>query len=382
MSDELESHLRAEFGRAAERAPRAPSRFPAEVVSRSHRRRTARRALVAGVCVAVIVVPTGLMAASGTDGDVTTGTVAPSGPLQDYTGDEYRIGEVVTVTNPSQKRDLDLWYARTDKGTVLCAHRRDRTGGTTSSCGEPLGTEKATEQGSTGGFPAPATGLVLYFGTARDGVSGVTALTGAGKVPGTVHRPKDAPQGIWTVTVPSDKTVTAFEFAGREGEPNTRIERERTVSPEAVAKPQGATVEMPGNLVVGLYETPDRTLIWKLNGQAVGGLHPLTPGRAVVENGGPDQPLIDMGGRPMNVILSDHKKHWFGITSTETARVELVFGDGTTVKAGTRPDPWKIGGFRLFAGTQRHSEDLYDDGFRIIGYDENGAELWREDSDE
>ncbi|PRX48783.1 hypothetical protein B0I32_14028 [Nonomuraea fuscirosea] len=51
---------------------------------------------------------------------------------------------------------------------------------------------------------------------------------------------------------------------------------------------------MPGTLIVGLYETPDRTLIWKLDGQVVGGMHALSPGRAVIERGGPDRPLIDM----------------------------------------------------------------------------------------
>ncbi|GAA4534633.1 hypothetical protein [Nonomuraea ferruginea] len=375
MTDELESYLRTKLGRAAERAPKAPPRFPAEVVSRSNRRRTARNALVAGVCVAAIALPAGLMAAYGTErGDVATIVpITPTVPPKDYTGDEYRIGEVLTIDNPSQKRPISLWYARTDNGTVLCERVHNRTGSLSAGCGRPLGAEEATEQGSTETFPAPATGLVMYFGTAGDRVARVTALTDAGKVNGTVLQPEDTPQGIWTVTVPSDRTVTAFEFAGREGEAITRIERQqRLVIPEADAQPLGPTVEMPGKLVAGLYETPGKTLIWKLNGQAVGPMH-------MIERGGPGEPLIDMDGKPMKVELGDHEEHWFGITSTETVRVGLVFKDGTTVKAGTRPNPWKIDGFRLFAGTQRHSDDMYRDGFRIIGYDKDGAELWHED---
>jgi hypothetical protein len=387
MTDALESYLRTALEQTAERAPKAPPCFPAEVVSRSNRRRTARNALVAGVCITAIAIPISLVATRGTErSDVATGTITPSPLLtprswpKDYTGDEFRIGEVLLIDNPSENRPISLWYARTDKGTALCVRVKNRTGSGSAECRQPLGAEEVTEQGSTETFPGPATGLLMYFGTARDRAARVTALTDAGKVPGTIHHPKGAPYGIWTVTVPSGKPVTAFEFAGREGKTITRIERQqRFVNPEANAAPVGPTVEMPGKLAVGLYETPDKTLIWKLDGQAVGRMHSLTPGGVVVERGGPNKPLIDMGGKPMNVELGDHKEHWFGITSTETARVELVFKDGTTVKARTRPDPWKIGGFRLFAGTQRHSEDMYRDGFRIIGYNKDGAKLWHED---
>nr|WP_055506933.1 hypothetical protein [Nonomuraea pusilla] len=387
MTDELESFLRTEFGHAAERAPKAPPRLPSEVISRSNRRRTRRNALVAGVCVTAIALPIGLISTRGTaGGDAATGadvskiTSTPRFPVKDYTGDEFRIGDVLLVDNPSQRRPISLWYARTDDGAALCKRVKSRTGSGSAECGRPLRAEEATEQGSTETFPSPATGLLMYFGTARDGIARVTALTGGGEVTGTIHRPKGAPQGIWTVTVPSDTRVTAYEFAGRDGETITRIDRQQGgVPPEARAEPVGATVEMPGKLVVGLYETPDKTLVWKLNGQAVGRVHSLTPGGAAIGRGGSDKPLIDMDGRPMNVQLGDHKEHWFGITSTKTARVELVFPDGTTVKARTRPDPWKVGGFRLFAGTQRHTDDLYRDGFRIIGYSRDGAELWQED---
>ncbi|UBU08576.1 hypothetical protein [Nonomuraea gerenzanensis] len=377
MTDELETLLRAELGRAAERAPKAPPRLPSEVVARSNRRRTARTALVAGVCVVAVAVPAGLAATRGTDrGDVATSTIAPDLPPKDYTADAYRIGEAVLLDNPSQNRPISLWYARTDAGTALCVRTQDRSGGSTASCGEPLGGEAASEQGSTERFPGPATGLLLYYGTAGPEVARVTAVTSTGKLPATIHHPTGTPRGIWTVTVPSAQKVTAFEVTDAAGKPITRLERQPLAAPEASAEPVGRTLQMPGKLVAGLYETPDQTLIWKLDGRAVGRTHTLSAGGAAPGRGGP---LVDMAGKPMDVELGEHGEHWFGITSDRTARVRLVFRDGTTVEATTRADPWRIGGFRLFAGTQRHSADLYRDGFRIVGYGEDGAEVWRED---
>ncbi|MFC7588790.1 hypothetical protein ACFQYP_37650 [Nonomuraea antimicrobica] len=210
-------------------------------------------------------------------------------------------------------------------------------------------------------------------------MSRVTAvLREGGRVTGTLQTPQGAPQAVWTVSVPTDETVTAFEFAGGDGETIKRIAPQPLVVPEADAKPVGPAKEMPGKLDVGLYETPDRNLIWKLDGRAVG-LNLLSPGMAVIERGGPDRALTDMGGKPMNVELSEHKKHWFGIASTKTRRVVIVFKDGTTVSAPTVPDPWKVGGFRMFAGTQDRTDDIYAEGFRVVGYDEDGTELWRED---
>ncbi|SDI09935.1 hypothetical protein [Nonomuraea jiangxiensis] len=386
MTDELESYLRTRLANAAERAPKAPPRFPDTVVSISNRRRTTRNALVAGVCVAAIAVPVSLVATRGTErADVATGTIAPSPaatmrfPHKDYTGEKFRIGEALRLNDPSENRPISLWYARTDEGTALCVQTTNRTGAGATGCRRPLGTEVATQQGSTGGFPEPATGQVMYFGTARDDVAGVTAVTGSGPVSGTIHQLKGAPQGIWTVTVPSAEKVTAFEFTGQGGERITQVQPQPFIVPEATAEPVGRTLKMPGELVVGLYEVPDKTLIWKLDGKAVGRTHALSPGGAVLDRGGPDKPLIDMDGKPMSAELGDHKEHWFGIASSRTARVELVFPDGTVAKATTRPDPWKIGGFRLFAGTQRHSEDMYRDGFRLIGYDKDGTEVWSEE---
>ncbi|NUP67387.1 MAG: hypothetical protein HOW71_35045, partial [Nonomuraea sp.] len=285
-----------------------------------------------------------------------------------------------TIDNPSEKRPISFWYARTKSGaTVFCQEHKSRSGGSSKFCGdEPIDGREVTDQGSTESFPLPATGKVLHYGTAQADVAHVAAvLEEGGRVPGTLQTPQGAPRAVWTVTVPADKTVTAFEFTGGEGETIKRIERRPMTTPEAGAKPVGRTVQLPGKLDVGLYQTPDKNLIWKLDGQAVG-LNVLSPGLAVIERGGPDRPLIDMGGKPMKVELSEHKEHWFGITGTKTARVALVFKDGTSVSAGTRPDPWKIGGFRMFAGTQQRTDDLYAEGFKIVGYGKDGTELWQE----
>lgn len=395
MTDELESRLRATLGHLATRAPQAPPRFSTEVVSRSRRRRVRRNALVAGVCVVAIVAPITVMATRGTErGDVATAatTETPSRKSiedarkrrQDYMErmrDLTPIGERLLMNNPSEDRPMSLWYSKQKSGRIVfCEEVKRRTGSGSSGCNEVADNEVATEQGTTRSFPLPVTGKVLHYGTAQAEVVRVTAvLEEGGRVTGKLQTPQGAPQAVWTVIVPADKKVTAFEFAGGEGETIKRIERPHMVEPEAYDKPVGRTVEMPGNLNVGLYERPERTLIWKLNGQAVGGMNSLTSGMAVIERGGPDGPLIDMDGKPFDVEMHEHKEHWFGITGTKTKRVALVFKDGTSVIAATRPDPWKIGGFRMFAGTQQRTDDLYAEGFKIVGYDNDGVELWHED---
>jgi hypothetical protein len=384
MTDPLESRLRAKLGHVAMRAPQAPPRFSMEVVSRSRRRTMRRNALVAGICVVAIAAPITVMATRGTDerGDVATVTTVATVPaLANRVWDTPPIGKRLTIDNPSEKRPISFWYTRTKSGTtVFCQEYKSRSGGRTKSCSDkPIDGEEATDQGSTQSFPLPATGKVLHYGTAKAEVAQVAAvLKEGGRVTGTLQTPQGAPQAIWTVTVPANKTVTALEFAGSDGETIKRIEPRPLVVPEAAAKPVGPTVEMPGKLEAGLYETPDKNLIWKLDGQAVG-VNGLSPGRAVIERGGPDRALIDMDGKPMKVELLEHQKHWFGITSTKTRRVALIFKDGTSVSADTRPDPWKIGGFRMFAGTQQRTDDLYAEGFKIVGYGKDGTKLWHED---
>ncbi|MGP4105069.1 hypothetical protein [Nonomuraea sp. KM90] len=265
---------------------------------------------------------------------------------------------------------------------VFCQEDKSRSGGGTTFCSDkPIDGEEATDQGSTHSFPPSATGKVLHYGTAQAKVAHVAAvLKEGGRVAGALQTPQGAPQAVWTVTVPADKTVTAFEFAGGGGETIKRIQRRQSMTvPETDARQVGPTVDMPGELEVRRYKTPDTmTLIWKLDGQSVA-VNSLSSGMAVIERGGPARALIDMDGKPMQVELREYKEHWFGITSTKTKRVALTFRDGTSVSADTRPDPWKIGGFRMFAGTQQRSDDLYAEGFKIVGYDKNGAELWHED---
>jgi hypothetical protein len=381
MTDRLDSRLRATLGHAATRAPQAPPRFSTEVVSRSRRRRMRRNALMAGVCVVAIAVPVTVMATGGTEerGDVATVVTEP--PLGNPVWDTTPIGKRLTIDNPSEERPISFWYARAESGaTVFCQEYKSRSGGGSKFCGdEPIDGEQATDQGSTQSFPPPATGKVLHYGTAQVEVVRVAAvLKEGGQVTGTLQTPQGAPQAVWTVIVPADKTVTAFEFAGNEGETIKRIERQPMVVPETGAKPVGPTVEMRGKLDVELYETPDKNLIWKLEGRAVA-VNGLSPGMAVIERGGPDRALIDMDGKPMKVELREYKEHWFGITGTKTARVALLFADGTSVSADTRPEPWKIGGFRMFAGTQQLTDDMYAEGFKIVGYGKDGMELWHED---
>ncbi|MCA2229992.1 hypothetical protein [Nonomuraea aurantiaca] len=381
MTDPLESRLRAKLEHAATRAPQAPPRFSTEVVSRSRRRRMRRNALVAGICVVAIAAPITVIATRSTDERGDVATVATEPALGNPVWDTTPIGKRLTIDNPSEKRPISFWYATTRSGTtVFCQEYKSRSGGSSKFCSdEPVDGKEATDQGSTQSFPPPATGKVLHYGTAQAKVVRVAAVLKEGeRVTGTLQTPQGAPQAIWTVSVPANKTVTALEFAAGEGGTIKRIELRPLVVPEANAKSVGRTVEMPGKLDAGLYETPDKSLIWKLDGQAVG-VNGLSPGRAVTERGGPDRALIDMGGKPMKVELLEHKEHWFGITSTKTARVALVFKDGTSVSAGTRPDPWKIGGFRMFAGTQQRTNDLYAEGFKIVGYGKEGMELWHED---
>ncbi|MDF5754724.1 hypothetical protein [Spongiactinospora sp. TRM90649] len=368
MIEDQETRLRSALGRAAERAPKAPSRFPAEVVTRAHRRRTARNALLAAVCVTAVAVPLGLAAARDAGpAEVATGTVVPSvtaGP-QDYTADEFRISEFLQIEDPSQRRPITFWFAKGDKGTLLCRRIKGGTDTGVPWCGQPLQPGEMAEQGATP--PGPATGLVLYYGTTTDKAVTVTAVTGADKVSGKIHRLKDAPLDVWTVAVPSGRTVQGFEFANSQGTLLAEFTRTDPRSPEATDKRLDPAVEMPGRLVAGLYETPAKTLQWTLDGRPVG-THILTRGAF----------LTDLDGKPSSAELRTDKERWFGITNSATARVELVFKDGTTVRAETRPNPWKLGDFRLFAGTRRHTDDAYRDASRLVGYDAEGGELWRQ----
>ncbi|MEU7742359.1 hypothetical protein [Nonomuraea sp. NPDC049158] len=369
MTDQLESHLRTTLGHAAEHAPKAPSGLRTEVVSRSRRRRTRRQALVAALAVTAVALPVTLTATGGQKGgDVATGTIDVRHRIPSAMDGKTPLGERLVIDNPSEERPLSLWYAKGKPGTVLlCQAYQSRTGGTTEQCGDPLDDRKATRQGSTESFPYPSTGVVMHFGTARPEVAHVTAvIKGGDPVTGTIYRPKGAPQGIWTVSAPTSETVTAFEFADAKGQTVARVKNKPAIFPEEKAQPVGPAVRMPGGLSVGLYKVPGETLLWKLNGQTV-----------VMNLVEPDHLMTDMGGKKYPVELAEHDKRWLGIASAKTARVTLLFGDGRSVSAATRPDPWNLG-IRLFAGTYDRARTIMYERFQIIGYDDAGVEIWQQ----
>ncbi|MEV6156343.1 hypothetical protein AB0L53_38965 [Nonomuraea sp. NPDC052129] len=367
MTDQLESHLRSTLGHAAEHAPKAPSGLRAEVVSRSRRRRTRTQALVVALAVTVVALPVTLTVTGGQKGDdVATGTIDPRRSWDVMEG-KTPMGDRLLIDNPSEERPLTLWYAKGKTGTVLCQSYESRTGVTTQGCGKPLDSRKATKQSSTDPFPYPSTGVVMHFGTARPEVARVTAvIEGGDQVTGTIHLPKGAPQGIWTVSTPTSETVTAFEFADAKGQIVARIKNEPAIFPEEKAQPVGPAVRMPGGLSVGLYKVPGETLLWKLNGQTV-----------VMNLVDPDHLMTDRDGKKYPVELAEHDKRWLGIASAKTARVTLLFGDGRSVSAATRPDPWNLG-IRLFAGTYDRARNISYERFQIIGYDEAGVQIWQQ----
>jgi len=190
MTDDLlETRLRATLGRAATRAPQAPPSFSAELVARSRRRRVRRNAVLAGACVIALATPVAILVTGGTGdpgyvaGIATPTVTAPAEPVP--------IGERLTIENPSERRPISFWYARTPSGeTVLCHRRLSRTGAGSESCGvKPVDGERATEQGDTRTFPPPATGEVLHYGSAGPEVARVTAvLKEGGRVTGTIAR--------------------------------------------------------------------------------------------------------------------------------------------------------------------------------------------------
>ncbi|MFD1539619.1 hypothetical protein [Nonomuraea guangzhouensis] len=368
MTDQLESRLRTTLGHAAEHAPKAPSELRAHVVARSRQRRTRRQALVAAVAVAAVAVPLTLTTAGGQEGDsVATGTIDPHHRIPGVMDDKTPMGDRLVIDNPSEQRPLTIWYAKGKTGTVLCRAYESRNGGGNEGCGEPIDDRKATEQGSTESFPAPSTGVVLYYGTAPTEVARVTAvIKGGDRVTGTIHRPKGAPQSIWTVSAPAGKAVTTFEFADAEGRTKSRFPRKPAFFPETEAEPIGPAVRMPEGLSVDLYKVPGEELLWKLDGQVVG-LDIVDPGHL----------MTDLGGNKFPVELHEHGKRWFGLASAKTARVTLVFADGRSVSADTQPDPWHLD-VKLFAGMYDRTGDIYREGFQVIGYDDTGVEIWQD----
>ncbi|MER6943194.1 hypothetical protein ABT294_04145 [Nonomuraea sp. NPDC000554] len=370
MNHELEARLRDALGHASEHAPHAPGDLPRLVVSRSRRRRARTHALIAGLAVAAMAVPVTMTAAGG-QGEVTTGTVVRRDIFAEVMEGKTLLGDRLVVDTPSIEGPMLLWLARAtdtkgDTGTVFCEAVSER-GGQSASCGNVIdGEAQATFQGSTEGRFSSHD--VLYFGASRDGVAAVSAVAEDGaRIPGKVQRPGDAPRSIWTVSAPSKTKVTAFEFTDTAGKVLARVKKDDFPLPEATAEPVAPTVEMPGGLVAGIYETPDRTLVWKRDGQLVAS-H-LVRAKDLMK---------DLGGRSRPVELVADQGNWFGIADSRTARVALVRADGRSATADTRPDPWHLG-ITLFSGTHELAGEIYLEGFQIVGYDRAGVEIWREE---
>ncbi|MEU0566227.1 hypothetical protein ABZ297_12640 [Nonomuraea sp. NPDC005983] len=373
MNHELEARLRDTLGHASEHAPPAPGDLSGLVMSRSRRRRARTHALIAGLAVVAVAVPAALTTVGG-QGEVSTGTVVNERRdiFAKVMEGKTLLGDRLPVDDPSTGRPTLLWLARAtdtkgDTGTVFCEAVSER-GGQWASCGSVIDDEaQATFQGSTEGWPA--SGDVLYFGASRDQVAAVSAVAEDGaRIPGKVQRPGDAPRKIWTVSAPSKTEVTAFEFTDAGGKVLARVKKEDdSPVPEATAEPVAPTMKMPGGLVAGIYETPDRTLIWKRDGKAIG-----------VQLVRAKDLMKDLGGKSRPVELVADQGNWFGIADSRTARVALVFPDGRSATAETRPDPWHIG-VTLFSGTHERAGEIYLDGFQVVGYDRVGVEIWRED---
>lgn len=367
MNDHLETYLRSTLGHAGEHAPHAPTGLAGRIVARSRRRRMRLYAVVAGVAVVAVAVPLTVIQPGG--GDVSTGSIEPGRHHERNLEGRPPIGERVIIDNPSENRPIELWFTRAASGAVhLCVRMRSREGGGISFCGDDPVTGPASLQGSTESWPPRES--VLYYGASGDEVKAVTAVTAQGaRTPGKIQRPAGAPQAIWRVTVPSTSEVSSFEFADAQGKVLTSVKNERFSAPEATAEPVGKERRLNDGLSAYVVQTPDKTLIWKLDGQAVGT-------HLVREK----DLMTDLGGNKRPVELNERDRRWFGIASAETAEVELVFADGRTVSATARRDPWDIG-VRLFAGTHDRTGDIYQEGFEVVGYDAAGKEIWREPHD-
>ncbi|WP_214410346.1 hypothetical protein [Sphaerisporangium fuscum] len=325
-----------------------------------------------------MAVPVALVARGVGGGDVSTAiaTATPTPTATATTPPERDIyhrvmenrtpfGERLVVENTAQRRPMLMWFAKDGNGRALfCAIVRTRGGGGSGSC-EGAGSDVASLPSDVM-VTSPADPSFRY-GTCRDDVTGVSGITAdGGRIPGRVQRPAGAPRGIWTVSVPAETRVTSFEFTGAQGQVLGGVKEQPVAYPEAEARPVGAVERMPHGMTAGLVNTPDETVVWRLDGD-MAGMHLVRP----------KDLLSGMDGGKSPVEMTERDGHWFGIADARTAKVELVFADRSTSAAVTRSDPWRIG-FRLFSGLHKRSGDIYREGFEVVGYDAAGAEIWRE----
>ncbi|MED7928401.1 hypothetical protein SMD20_29380 [Nonomuraea sp. LP-02] len=370
--ERVEGLLRSTLRHAAEDAPQSPAGLPGRVVARSRGRRRDRMrmlAAVGGAAAAVTVVTMGL---GGGGGDVATGVLQPvpsTGAHVPEVGleDKPPLGDRLVVDDPALGGAVELWYARRSDGALaFCRLHRSRTGSSSSSCKAVPAGGTASFEGTTESWPPPEE--TLYFGAAGDQVVGVNAVSATGeRTPGQITRPAGAPRAIWTVTVPASTRVTGFAFTDARGMTVATAAHTPLTVPEATAEPVGTVLRLGGGLSANVFDVPDRTLVWRLDGDPVAADLVRTKDL-----------MRDLGGRRMPVLLHERERRWFGVVAdARTTEVELVFPDGRKAAAPTRKDPWGIG-VRLFAGRHGYDGDIYRKGFEVVGYDAAGRELWRE----
>ncbi|MGW5682452.1 hypothetical protein [Nonomuraea sp. NPDC003754] len=359
--NDLEERLRAALDARAMTFEAGPTAW-IEVQRRARRGRWVWPVLLAALPVALVALLVPFLLNGGQDRQTTMGP--PKDPKP--------VGEALVIDNPTEDRPMRLWYGKNDAGLLaLCRDVQYAGSASSSMCGENAGAKAMRNagwfEGTTQSVPLRET--ILDYGGARQEVATVTAVTAKGaRFTGTLHQPSGAPMKIWTVAYPSTDQVTSYEFADAGGRVLSQRLRGITMLPEsAQGKPAGAAVKL-GDLSVRPYDTPDRNLIWTLEGREVG-LHLVR-----VDN----LTLDDLGGKPMAVQLRVNSGHWFGIARRGTAKVELVRKDGKALTAAVKPDPWKVG-VSLFAGGRAVTGDLYLEGFTLVGYDAAGRQLWRDD---
>ncbi|SEU32709.1 hypothetical protein [Nonomuraea wenchangensis] len=376
--ERVEGLLRSTLRHAAEDAPQSPAGLPGRVVARSRGRRRDRMRMLAVAGGAAAVVAVGTMGLGGGGGDVATGVLQPvpsagvdvSVPPPDVEvglAGKPPLGDRLVEDDPALGGAVELWYARRSDGALaFCRLYRVRTGGSMSSCNARPVDGNASLEGATETWPPPE--KTLYYGTAGDRVTGVRAVSAAGdRTPGQIRRPKGAPRAIWTVTLPASTRVTGFEFTDARGMTVATAAHTPLTVPEATAEPVGTVLRLGGGLSANVFDVPDRTLIWRLDGDPVAA--DLVRAKDL---------LRDLGGRRIPVLLHEHERRWFGVVAdVRTTEVELVFPDGRKATAAARKDPWGIG-VRLFAGRHGRDGDIYRKGFEVVGYDAAGRELWRE----
>ena len=373
--NDLEERLRAALDARAATYTTGSDAY-LKVQSRTRRTRRWHWLALVPVAAAATAVAVFLNVGGGSEGGIATGTVENGNFYQRLTAKNPPIGEPVTVDDPAENRPAIMWLTG---GTApadgtrygFCSITQQASGGASSSCTNVPQPGRDSEQawyvnGSASSWPRPRLGL--SYGAARDVVAKVEAVTENGtRIPGTVHRPGGAPLVIWTVVLPSSAEVTRFEFSDTDGRVVQRMKRDPLI-PLTSSDPIGAALDMPGGLTARLYADPDRTIVWSRGDDAVG--------MNLVE---PRLLLVDIAGKAFPVDLRLREDLWYGVAHAGTARVSLVFKDGTSIGADTVPDPWG-GTAPLFSGTYQRPGDPYLEGFQLIGYDAAGTEIWHEET--